>query len=669
MTCKVSFFNSIRETLKHHIASTFVSVLVFFSQFLVFLLQIQNIANDYSFSNYINDEYLREDLLDLTRPSFLYWAPVAFVAVVLAYDYFRYLHSKKQMDFFECLPVKRSTWFFDKIITTILVFLVPYLTCTVLEGTLLLAYKFTEPVFFTNLLSNVFCMILLFAVTWITAVLAMVMTGHPVVAALGFGVFCGYAPVLLRYIFPAYADEFFETYVSGVTYASIGRYVFSNDTLLYFSPIGLASKLLGDYYNGWTFSEHVTDILVLLVILFVTFSLTYKLYLKRPSEAAGRAMSFEKFNPVIRILLVIPLSLYLGLYLSLVTDVGQKVWMVTGFILGVVLLHGIIESIFQFDIRGLWSHKIQMVLCFLATFGIAFTFWIDLFGYDSYLPKYENVDSIVINSYDTYFYNYSESDGLHGEAKDIAYELVSQVVKDPYNSEWKTSLRVTHILKNGKKVTRRYRIDSTEYLDLLNKLYVTEDYKNDICALYTLDRDTITSIKWNDNVEYYPLNLSKEQQDMLFDLYLSELTPLTYSDIVEAHSIGSIEIRCQKELFEEYSSLYVFPTMKETISYLEELFVSNEFTNSYGSIDSTPFDRYDIRALDLYSEDGPFYTKDSAVIEALKEFLIYEDEFYKAGNKFDDTLYYSGSAEVYTYNGTTYISILVEKEILAPYMN
>ena len=280
----------------------------------------------------------------------------------------------------------------------------PYLTCTVLEGTLLLAYKITEPVFFTNLLSNVFCMILLFAVTWITAVLAMVMTGHPVVAALGFGVFCGYAPVLLRYIFPAYADEFFETYVSGVTYASIGRYVFSNDTLLYFSPIGLASKLLGDYYNGWTFSEHVTDILVLLVILFVTFALTYKLYLKRPSEAAGRAMSFEKFNPVIRILLVIPLSLYLGLYLSLVTDVGQKVWMVTGFILGVVLLHGIIESIFQFDIRGLWSHKIQMVLCFLATFGIAFTFWIDLFGYDVELMN-KCLDA-VSNNCNYYLFDY-----------------------------------------------------------------------------------------------------------------------------------------------------------------------------------------------------------------------------------------------------------------------
>ena len=106
-------------------------------------------------------------------------------------------------------------------------------------------------------------------------------------------------------------------------------------------------------------------------MILVLFFLTYKLFIKRPSEAAGRAMAFEKCNPVIRILLVIPLSLYLGLYLSSVSNVGTTIWMIVGFILGVILLHGIIESIFQFDIRGLWSHKIQMLSCLAATIGIA----------------------------------------------------------------------------------------------------------------------------------------------------------------------------------------------------------------------------------------------------------------------------------------------------------
>lgn len=669
MTCKVSFFNSIRENLKHHIASTFASAVVFFIQFLVFFLRIQNIANDYTYNEYATPEYIHKDLLELTCPSYAFWAPVAFISVVLAFDYFRYLHSKKQMDFYECLPIKRSEWFVQKTLSSLIVFLVPYLTCTLLECVVLLSYGYNDTAYFLNILFNIICMVLLFAITWVTAVLAMVMTGHPVIAAFGFAIFCGYAPCILRYIFPSYAEEFFETFIYGMPYYSVGNYVVSSNNLIYLSPIGLATQIIGDYYNGWIFAEHTKDLFILVILTLALFLITYKLFIKRPSEAAGRAMAFEKVNPIIRIALVIPLSLYLGLYLSTATDVGAKVWMVIGFLLGVTLLHGIIESIYQFDIRGLWSHKLQMLICFIATFGIAFTFWIDLFGYDTYIPEYEDIDAIVINANDSYFYNHNVSDGVTGEAKELAYELVSNIVKNPFDREQTLTIRVTHVLKNGKEISRRYRVNASEHIELIDKLYVTEDFKNDICALYTLDYDKVTSVNWNDHVQSYPLLLSDEQKLNLFHTYLKELTPLSYSDISASYPVGDFEICYKMERFDQYETFYVFDNMVETIALLESFLMENELTKDYGTIDGAIFEKYDIRSIDLYCEDNSFYTKDPEVIAALKEYLIYEDEFYKKEGKFDDSIYFSGSAEVYTYEGTNYVSIVIEKEILAPYIN
>ena len=222
MTCKASFFNSIRETMKHHIASTFAVVFAFFIQFLVFFLQIQNLASEQALNTVNNMGFLHEDLLHLTQPNLIYWIPVIFAAVILAFDYFRYLHSKKQMDFYESLPMKRNVWFLQKAVLSYIVFLVPFLACKALECLLLYAYNFRQSAYFINILWNVIIMILLFSIAWITAVLAMVMTGHPVIAAIGFGIFCGYSPVILRYIYPVYANAFFETYVTSSNYYSSG---------------------------------------------------------------------------------------------------------------------------------------------------------------------------------------------------------------------------------------------------------------------------------------------------------------------------------------------------------------------------------------------------------------------------------------------------------------
>ena len=68
MTCKVSFYRTIREITKHHMASVFSVCLVFFIQFIVLFLSIQNYSSN-QYTDSFQMQYLIERIDEMTRPS------------------------------------------------------------------------------------------------------------------------------------------------------------------------------------------------------------------------------------------------------------------------------------------------------------------------------------------------------------------------------------------------------------------------------------------------------------------------------------------------------------------------------------------------------------------------------------------------------------------------
>lgn len=87
----------------------------------------------------------------------------------------------------------------------------------------------------------------------------------------------------------------------------------------------------------------------------------YIIYLKRPSEAAGKTITFPAIEPVIKTLIVIPASFFCGIFFS-ETAVGSDRWFLFGLIFSFVLLCILMEIIFRLDFRGLLMHKRQFLL-------------------------------------------------------------------------------------------------------------------------------------------------------------------------------------------------------------------------------------------------------------------------------------------------------------------
>lgn len=371
MICKNSFYKSVYETIRHHLAAIFATCLVFFIQVVVFFLNLQNYAS----ASY--KDYRYECLMNLTLPNTAYVVPIVFIGFLLAFDFFKYLHIKNQVDFYDSLPVCRRDWFLLRSSSAVLIFLIPYSICTLLEMILLAVTGFGTKVFLINLCWVFISMTCIYLSTFLAGTVVMIVTGNPVIGCFGFSFISIYAPYILRYIYPNYASQYFKTYVSDDT---------KLDFLEYLSPIGQSVKLLSSDYLEWNVKDHVIDFLMILIVIALTGLLAYFLYLHRPSEAAANAIAFKKAASPIRISIVIPFALYIGLYLMQIAEVASKSWMIFGFFISCVLLHGIIESIFQFDIKALWKHKKQMAFSFLTCIGIASLFWIDAFGFNKYLP-------------------------------------------------------------------------------------------------------------------------------------------------------------------------------------------------------------------------------------------------------------------------------------------
>lgn len=671
MTCKVSLCKSIQENMKHHLASVFAVCLLFFIKLITFFLQVQNYATrDYTFNS--DKEYVLEQLQKMTLPGYGIAILVMFIALFLAFDFFRYLHSKKQTDFFDSLPVRRKDAFITRILSICIIFAVPLIICLSLETVLLVVYHFFQVKYLMNILWSLACMLLIFLATMFTGVLAMIMTGHPVIALLGFGVFSAYAPILLQYIFPAYASQYFDTYASSNEFSSY---------LYYASPISASIKLVHENaYRSWAPKGHMTDFIAILILIVFVGILSYILFQKRPSESAGRAMAFTKCNPVIRILLVIPLTLYVGLYLSQVASIGSKIWMVFGFVAGTILLHGIIESIFQFDIRGLWSHKKQMLGCFLVSMAIALIFWVDLFHYDEYLPKQNELESIAVDLGE--YYDISEVDGISGEYLDTAYQLAQNLVTQKYAPENRSvqvdtlmtqeytsevhSVQIEYRFKNGTVKKRRYYIDTKANRELIDKLYASKEYKDDICELYRDDWKNVKELRLSDGLTAVTLNLTPEERNLLFETYLAEFTPFTYSQKQASTNIAHFIISkdTAKDSDRQYYC-YVYSEFTQTIALLDKYIQNDKSIQHFGAVSESPMKKYNIRSIDIFSDDYPTAISERETIEALKEHILLYD--YDSIKTIDTENFYEIQVEFATSTGSSYASGTIPREIADKY--
>lgn len=637
MTSRISLDKLIKEEMKHHVISIFASVLLFLFEIVFFYFEIQRLLQ-YKRSV----QYYKEVIAVAAEPTITAMFPVMILAIFLAAEYFHYLHSQKKTDFYMSLPLNRKKQFWIGVIVCGILFLIPCVFAFGCECTIMYATGYGTSLCLKNMTWMLICKIFAFFACFLTMALAMIMTGHLVIAFFGFGAFCTYVPFILKWLIPVYEEIFFKTYVNEYSFSEVWNY---------FSPATVIYGLTRDFEN-WTIQRHWHYLVASFVFVIIIGWIAQRLYIKRPAEAAGRAMAFPKINPFIRFLIVIPFSLYSGWFVFEIAPKARKWWLLVGTLVGVVLLHGVLESVFRFDIKGMLKQKKQLCISMLLCTIFLLVFQLDIFKYDEFVPELENVESVkIFPSYNVInFYNglYAEQrGGITGETLTDVLEFADIMVaqNDFTFKQLNTNdnigyVYITYRMKNGRVKERFYymNLGDETVAASLNKICATRDFKDDFYQLYSVESKDIKKLTYEDVFTTETLSFTEEEQKEFIDIYCEELAKLSFTELNEVDKVARIQLEYKESLALSYQETCdIYRNFNQTIEFLEEHGLSVNGALEEGKI--TSLEIYSIYDDETEQETSGYVITDEELLENVKKELIMTELY-------DDSNYVSGVANV-----------------------
>ncbi|MDR1765351.1 MAG: substrate-binding domain-containing protein [Lachnospiraceae bacterium] len=455
----------VRESVVRQLGVFAVSCLIWFFRFPVMALVYLGTSRQYnpatSYWRKFSDSIWT--MLAWDNPATIFWMVV--LSVVCALSAFFFLNSRSKVDFYHSMPIRRPRLFAVHFLSGMFIIVAPYVVCAALSlvigllggaagaaavasgaagaagavgtaatsaagsalggagGVAIAAGSVARGVL--SLVARWALGIVFHLVyAWLlygVASCAALLTGNVVIGLFGVGVFYAYFPAFIAIINGMFS-EYFRTYYSyGPTWMDAAmRKVSPLSAYVLASTRAVAGEI-------------VLGGVVALVAGAVFTVLGMALYVKRPSEGAGKALVFPISKPLIRIPLVVLAALSLSSVFHAIAGEGLGM-PVFGLALGGVLSHGIIESIYNWDVRRALRNWPQLAGCLVAVLAVLAVFYFDIFGYDRYIPRKDAPVSaaVSISGLDDWM-QYNEilyAPGTEGAYPTWAYRYQLEVVFD-----------------------------------------------------------------------------------------------------------------------------------------------------------------------------------------------------------------------------------------------
>lgn len=568
MTSKSLSIKLTKESIKSRIGVTAIISLVWFFTFVVPAMIFWSKRFDYlDWKKSFTDSIL--ELLSYGNG----WVACCIVvmAIVCGLSSFWYLNSKTKVDFYHSLPVKREMLFAANFIAGILMTALPYfffMSICVVIG--ISGGISSIGILISTALAGFLTHMVFYLLIYATVVLAAMLTGNMIIGLLGVLTFFFYFPVLFS-ILLSYFQEYFSTSYYGTYSLHLHLVMKTSPFMLYMDTINSA----GSFNSESLIWQPLLMAFIIALFLIVADLWLYK---KRPSEGAGKALVFKISRPIIRIFMVVLIALTMSLVFdSIQSGTG---WMLFGLLCGAVITHCVMEAIYHFDVRKIFTNWQQLIICIGSSILIISIFQFDLLGYDSYIPKLEQVQSVAVNikdlddwvdyneiyhdgeQYQSYSYYSDNYIFQNMEVTDASPVLEMARIGIEYNKKnyvdaemeefshnsINTGLVIQYTLNNGKKVTRRYHLPVSLLIKPLAELSQDQNYLVGKYPFLNKKAEDIVSIRYQEGDEYYDAyGLTLEQMQSLYQIYQNEYKKLTPTIRQEELPIGTIRFITEEE--------------------------------------------------------------------------------------------------------------------------
>lgn len=558
MTLKNSFWVDIRENNKRRTWLWVISWLFFLLYYILGIaLLISNGRNRYAQISSISQlagtdmhTYLKEMVVMFFLNPYTLLTAVIILSAVCAMQGFSYLNSRREIDFYHSLPVKKKRRFFVIWLNGIFIYLIPSLISLTIAILIAAAQGLITAKFLGSFILMYLMFLALFIGVYHVCLIAVMLTGNVVITFFAIIILQGYETIMLL-LHEMYMMASFEKYISA----------YMGSVYMFFTPYWF-------YAMYWDSPDPVGSgagflmMLFLLIQAAVFLSIAYFLYRRRPAEACGRALSFNKLKPFIKVAIVVPMALIIANVFRIATSYGEykngNSWfIVLGLIISVVITSCLIEVIYELDIKAALKNKRHIIISGLIAGFILLAFRLDLFGYDSYIPRPEKIDSYAISITGLPNQQYYDGEFMfhmpfyhvnqHMFAKDTEniYRLASiQPEINPYQEAI-----VIYRLSNGRTVSRRVWLDFNhpDTIPILDKITSTDAYTK---GNFVVNADFFDHI-WFNNTEDLRMDFSYEfgiyfhiidEGDIkrVIDAFREDLKNINFSDMNDSLPHGRI---------------------------------------------------------------------------------------------------------------------------------
>ena len=686
MTSKSLFFKLMKEDFKTRVWTLAISILIFFFSLIVATAMM------ISFNLYEGSAYSYKADLALNFISYIdvknpFFGMIFIVlALVMAMSGFSYLYSKKKVDMYHSLPVKREVLYFIKIINGILIVLIPFIICEIVASLLILANT-GEIIVITSALWSIAEWTLLFIMSYFLTVFSIMLTGNMLIGILACGFFSFYFP-LISLVLKGYQSTFFDTYYTS-------GFIIENVL-----PNMSSFMLMFNIFELKWLTRIIIVILASIAFLFINLFL----YKKRASEAAGKSVSFNIIKLPIKSMMVIFMSIlmYLLGYEVMNDSIG---WGLFGLIVSGVITHCVMEIIYNQDFKKIFAKKIELLVLIIISIFIAAAFQFDIFGYDSYIPSASQIKSTAVISdllegnSEQYYNKVEISDGYYNDSfvdvdyasdskieadqikkmdiknKDAVLELARQGIEAAkYDLEPQGDfdrVLISYKLKNGRTVGRVYYLDLDQSTLGLSSVYADESYKKSSYPILSENPENIVSVDFNgimDNDTHIVFH-DDELKKKFVETYKKELMNLDYETKLKSYPFASIRFNndfmegalrkyagfnytsdSTSATYSKWENIYasslesvgfypIYPEFKETLALLKEMDVEviYKFPTEYVESIDVSYNDWENIDLDDNDEVSGSYTgattvktfTDKKEIEEILDKLVICDSPYK----------------------------------------
>ncbi len=437
-------------------------IILFFSVPFVILVSGKNMLerydNDYYIRNIAEKIILRSDF---TIIPLLLAIAVPTVAAALI---FRFVHSHKQGIAVHALPVTRLKNYISTLLASFTLMGLPVIA----NGIILFIMSFAgyeklispaAAIFWTFVFLSI--LFIMFSFSAFTAVLTGNTAAHIVINAFIHALL----PIIALTIFLV-ADIFLYGFVINDSFIA--------EKIIIYTPIVNIFMKTVDKLTDYNFFSNA-EIWIYLFVAIVFYVLAFILYKNRKIESCGEVAAFEIFKPILKYTFssaaaIVTFAITSALSLSLIPS---------------IILIGVITAIFYFALEMLFNksfkvfgrYKGYIAFAGALTLVTLFCAYTSMFGYETYIPKKENIESASIH--EGYRRETLVADEkLIADVLDSHKELISDI--RVWNKKYVMGERDIYLkykLKNGKIVERRYPVSGGKHTALLSKMYEHDDYK------------------------------------------------------------------------------------------------------------------------------------------------------------------------------------------------